>query len=262
MSRDDLDDREREKRANKVRLQTEYLARKRSAASPEELHAMTVKHRAYAKAYRERHLEANRARGREKGKAAYAKNGEVILARHKARLTPERNQEYNANRRHKLALHRAQNPLQPRTRQPRDAWTKAHPERVKANLAAWRAANPTYAKTRYANDAEFVIMCRLRARLSKVLKSRGLQKTDASMRLVGCSLADFKQHLELQFLPGMTWANRSDWHIDHIQQCCTFDLSQQDQREKCFHYTNLRPLWTPDNLARPKPKRRQQPLFL
>ena len=51
---------------------------------------------------------------------------------------------------------------------------------------------------------------------------------------------------------GMTWQNwnKNGWHIDHIKQCCTFDLSKPEEQKECFHYTNLRPLWANENLSR------------
>jgi hypothetical protein len=48
----------------------------------------------------------------------------------------------------------------------------------------------------------------------------------------------------------MSWHNRELWHIDHIIPCDSFDLSNPDQQKKCFHYTNLQPLWKEDNLKK------------
>src|SRR3546814_3330220 len=38
--------------------------------------------------------------------------------------------------------------------------------------------------------------------------------------LVGYTVADLMAHLERQFLPGMSWDNRGEWHIDHIRPLC------------------------------------------
>jgi desulfoferrodoxin (superoxide reductase-like protein) len=58
--------------------------------------------------------------------------------------------------------------------------------------------------------------------------------------------------LEKQFKLGMNWDNygRSGWHIDHIKPCASFDLTKKEEQLKCFHYTNLQPLWARENLIK------------
>lgn len=48
----------------------------------------------------------------------------------------------------------------------------------------------------------------------------------------------------------MSWDNFGEWYIDHIKPCCSFDLTDIEQQKKCFHYTNLQPLWAIDNLKK------------
>ena len=59
-------------------------------------------------------------------------------------------------------------------------------------------------------------------------------------------------HLEAQFKPGMTWDNYGlkGWHVDHIRPCASFDLRDPEQQRRCFHYTNLQPLWAEENLKK------------
>ena len=54
------------------------------------------------------------------------------------------------------------------------------------------------------------------------------------------------------FSISMNWKNYGfkGWHIDHIIPCCKFDLSKENEQRKCFHYTNLNPMWAIDNLKK------------
>lgn len=94
--------------------------------------------------------------------------------------------------------------------------------------------------------------------LSKLLRSRvyrvlhGQLKSAPTLVLLGCSVDKFRAHLESQFSDGMGWHNMGDggWHIDHITPCSAFDLSKEHHQKMCFHYSNMRPLWWRDNLAK------------
>ena len=88
--------------------------------------------------------------------------------------------------------------------------------------------------------------CRLRGALA------GTSKSAATLELLGCSVEELKKHLENQFVKGMTWNNYGlhGWHIDHIIPCASFDLTKEEEQRKCFHYTNLQPLWAKDNYAK------------
>ena len=66
---------------------------------------------------------------------------------------------------------------------------------------------------------------------------------------MGCTIPYLKKYLESQFNEGMTWENHGEngWHIDHIKPCAAFDLTKPEEQKKCFHYTNLQPLWGNEN---------------
>jgi len=67
-------------------------------------------------------------------------------------------------------------------------------------------------------------------------------------RVLGCSVDDLKKHLENQFKNGMEWKNYGSlWNIDHRIPCASFNLLLDDQQKKCFHFSNLQPLFVLDN---------------
>ena len=94
------------------------------------------------------------------------------------------------------------------------------------------------------------ILDSLRTRLRIALKNSS--KKDNTLNLVGCSIVRLRAHLENKFQPGMSWSNYGKWHIDHIRPCASFNLSKATEQHKCFHYTNLQPLWAIDNLRKNK----------
>ena len=70
------------------------------------------------------------------------------------------------------------------------------------------------------------------------------------MEDVGCDVKTLRDHLETQLKDGMTWENQGEWHIDHIKPCASFDITKEDERMKCFNYTNLQPLWGTENMSK------------
>jgi hypothetical protein len=97
---------------------------------------------------------------------------------------------------------------------------------------------------------KYRIASRLRNRILRALKKG--YKSGHSIELLGCSIEFLKTYLENLFEEGMTWENwsRKGWHMDHIIPCASFDLTKEEEQKKCFHYTNLQPLWAKDNLEK------------
>ena len=91
-----------------------------------------------------------------------------------------------------------------------------------------------------------------RNRIWKVFNHKHIEKSNRTLKLLGCSALQLKQHLESKFQEGMTWENHGyfGWHVDHIQPLASFDFSDTRQIEKAFHYTNLQPLWAHENLRK------------
>lgn len=91
------------------------------------------------------------------------------------------------------------------------------------------------------------MVSRLRGRLGRLVKLGKAVKKTYMLDLLGCDLESFLSHLESQFKDGISWDNYGEWHIDHIKPCAKFDLFDIEEQKKCFHYSNLQPLWASDN---------------
>jgi hypothetical protein len=99
-----------------------------------------------------------------------------------------------------------------------------------------------YRKFQYDNNIHFKLSSILRSRLNQALKNK--LKINTTIKLLGCSVNQLKQHLECKFKNEMNWSNHGVvWEIDHIRPCASFDLSDIEQQKQCFHYSNLQPLF-------------------
>lgn len=107
-------------------------------------------------------------------------------------------------------------------------------------------------KRKYYNDIQFKLRRLLSHRVRNVLKNQNILKKTKTIKLTGCSWQEARDHLQSQFKEGMTWENHGPhgWHIDHIIPCSSFDLTDPEQQKKCFHYTNIQPLWWHENLSK------------
>jgi len=121
-------------------------------------------------------------------------------------------------------------------------------EKEKNRKNDWRKNNPEYhnqyQKIRKKNDVLFNLICSMRNQVNRISKSNSLRTFD----IVGCSPYDLKEHLERQFVSGMTWENRNEWHIDHIIPLSS--AKTEEELYKLCHYTNLQPLWAEENMKK------------
>jgi hypothetical protein len=118
----------------------------------------------------------------------------------------------------------------------------------KKNKAKVNKKNSERARQRRKGDIEYRILCNLRRRVHAALK--GNTKLKRTKELLGCSVSFARNHIESQFIKGMSWDNYGEWHIDHKIPCKAFDLKDPIQQRQCFHYSNLQPLWAEDNLKK------------
>lgn len=115
------------------------------------------------------------------------------------------------------------------------------------NLEYKRAYLRQYNYNRLKNDINYLLLKNMRIRIYYAIKRT--KKSKHTIELVGCSILELKSYLESKWAPGMNWENYNlhGWHIDHIRPCASFDLSKPEEQKKCFHYTNLQPMWAEDN---------------
>lgn len=112
---------------------------------------------------------------------------------------------------------------------------------------AWFAK---YGRDRRKRDPKFAMNYRMNANIKNSLRDgKNGRRWEA---LVGYTITDLMAHLEAQFLPGMSWDNRGEWHIDHIRPLCSFSFQTPDdpQFREAWALTNLQPLWAADNLKK------------
>jgi len=127
-------------------------------------------------------------------------------------------------------------------------WYKEHIKEIKEYNKNRKTIVNKYNREKRKTDSNHRIACNLRNRVGLALK--GNPKLDTTIKLIDCSIEQLKQHLEKQFTKGMTFRNYGKWHIDHIKPCASFDLSKPEEQHKCFHFTNLQPLWAKDNFKK------------
>ena len=76
----------------------------------------------------------------------------------------------------------------------------------------------------------------------------GRYRNVSGTEYIGCSAAFLHNHIESLFLPGMSWENRREWHIDHVVPLSWFPLKEDPSLLfVASHWTNLQPLWGTEN---------------
>jgi hypothetical protein len=89
---------------------------------------------------------------------------------------------------------------------------------------------------------------RLRRLICTSLSRKGYTKKSRTHQILGIDYNEFAKYIEKQFVNGMNWDNRKEWHLDHIVPI-SFAQNEEDIR-KLNHYTNFRPLWAEENMKR------------
>lgn len=107
-----------------------------------------------------------------------------------------------------------------------------------------------YVRSRRQSNPLFKLRSTVSTLIANSLTNSGYSKESNTASILGCSFEQFHDHIQSQFTVGMSWHNRSLWHIDHIIPLA-FAHNEQELI-MLNHYTNLRPLWAVDNLVKGK----------
>ena len=116
------------------------------------------------------------------------------------------------------------------------------------NKADMNERQKLYHRGKYNTDIQFKIKNNLRSVMNAAL--RGIPWSKTMTFITGSTTAEYVKHIDSKLKPGMSWDNRSKWHIDHIKPVADFDLTNLAQLKQCYHYTNLTPLWKGENLRK------------
>lgn len=143
-------------------------------------------------------------------------------------------------------------------------WYKNNKIDHKKRMEKWRNDNPeyfidyfqdnkkernAYKNNKYHNDINYRIRIKIKDRVQKALKNN--IKRGRTLELIGCSVEQYRNHIESQFKPEMNWSNHGEiWEIDHIKPCDSFNLENFEEQCNCFNYLNTQPLFKTTEIAK------------
>jgi hypothetical protein len=131
-------------------------------------------------------------------------------------------------------------------------YRKNNPDISRRSTKKWTENNPNYhnkyRKKRMKEDPCFRLRIILGVRLNELFKKKRINKNNSTIKSIGCSFIELKQHIELKFKPEMNWNNQGDiWEVDHIIPLSGGNT--QDELYKLNHFTNLQPLFKTTKIA-------------
>lgn len=143
-----------------------------------------------------------------------------------------------------------------RKRETNRAWKLANQAKVKQQSRDWWAENRDrareYARLRRSTP-QGKIEASVRAGITGSLRRKAGRKGKSKTFDALCyTVTQLIEHLERQFVRGMSWDNYGEWHVDHILPVASFNYDTTDDPEfrAAWALSNLRPLWKTDNLVK------------
>lgn len=170
------------------------------------------------------------------GKKYKAANPDKVKAASKAyyernslKLGKQRRDRYQNNKNYELARNKR--------------WQEANQERVREYDRISRARKRSTPKGKLENS--------MKAGVHRGI-TKGSKASRKTFSILGYSLNKLMRHLERKFLPGMSWENYGDWHVDHKVPLAVHNYNSPDDIDfkRAWALNNLQPLWAKDNMRK------------
>jgi len=182
-----------------------------------------------------------------------------------------RNKE-NAKRINREYMSRARKLNPEKFTETRKKWLAENKDRIKKTSKKWMELNAEYMKeyrkkqrlenpdkirdiakqgrTKLRGTPKGKLAHSMGTRMREAL--RGIKAGRRWQELVGYTVDQLKRHLEKHFLPGMTWENYGEWHIDHKIPIAAFNFDGPEDIDfkRCWSLKNLQPLWAVKNQSK------------
>jgi hypothetical protein len=88
-----------------------------------------------------------------------------------------------------------------------------------------------------------------RKRITALIKAKQMRKkADHTLNMIDCSKETLVKWLQYNLQEGMTLQNHGKvWHIDHTIPCSLFQLNEETEQRRCFHWSNVKPMLVLEN---------------
>jgi len=117
--------------------------------------------------------------------------------------------------------------------------------RTKENV---RLARNIKLKEKYHNDENYKKSLTLRHSIRQVISGKVKSLSKRNLELLGCTIEQFKQWIEFNFIDEMSWENYGTyWNLDHVTPVSYFDLTNEKDTLACFQWSNTIPEITKKN---------------
>jgi hypothetical protein len=105
-----------------------------------------------------------------------------------------------------------------------------------------------YKRKRREIDTNFKLKENISTLIRNSMRNKNFKKNSKTTNILGCTIQEFKLHLESKFESWMNWSNyglynggmNHGWDIDHIKPLSS--AKTEEEIIRLNHYTNLKPL--------------------